>query len=310
LPKIPAVEKGWLVRQKIYNDAPVGTQGIALNQRDPVLKDVKVRKALQFLLDREKMIRTLAYNEYRPLYSYYQGGEYQNPGNEKIKYDPEEAFELLKEAGYTKRGSDGILVKGEERLSVSLGYSNALFEKYLTTYVEDCKKVGVEIKLVRENRETAWKNLMDRKFQSFTMAWGALVFPNPETSFAGSLADQNDNNNITGVKIPRCDELFKAYDVAFTQDERRKIIREIDGLVYKDFPYVLFWYQPCQRVLYWNKYGMPEFGFHRTSEWEDAFGTWWVDPAKEKALEAARAADKTLSIPPLEVKGWEKKAAK
>jgi len=308
LPKIPAVEKGWLVRQKIYNDAPVGTQGIALNQRKAPLNDLNVRKALQYLMDREKMIRTLAYNEYKPLDSYYQGGEYQNPGNEKIRFNQKKAFALLNEAGYTTRGADGILVKGDERLSITVSYYNPVFEKYLTTFTEDCKKVGVEIKLELVNPETSWKNLMDRKFQSVMIAWGALVFPNPETSFKGSLAEVNDNNNITGVNIAKCDELFKAYDVAFTQEERRKIVREIDGLVYKDHPYVLLWYQPCQRVLYWNKFGMPDYGFHRTLEWEDAFASWWLDPEKEAALDAARKADKSLTPPPLEIKVWEQKA--
>ena len=40
------------------------------------------------------------------------------------------------------------------------------------------------------------------------MAWGGLLFPNPETSFASSLADVPDNNNITGFKDARVDELL------------------------------------------------------------------------------------------------------
>lgn len=309
LPKIPAVQKGWLIRQKIYNDGPAGTTGIALNQRQKPLDDVRVRKALQLLLDRDTLIRTLAYNEYRPLDSYHQSVEYANPGNEKLRYKPQEAFNLLREAGFAERGPDGILKKGEDRLSINIVYYSKAYEKFLTSYQESCKKVGVEIKLELSNPETTWKNLMERKFQAVMIAWGGLVFPNPETSFHSQLADKNDNNNITGVKLPAMDELFKKYDVAFTQEERRNLIREIDGLVYKDHPYVLFWYMPCQRVLYWNKFGVPEYGLHRTLEWEDAFATWWVDPAKEAALAEAKAADKSIvPIPPLENKFWEKKA--
>jgi hypothetical protein len=60
-----------------------------------------------------------------------------------------------------------------------------------------------------------------------------------------------------------------------------------------------------QRVLYWNKFGMPEFGFQRTQEWENAFSVWWVDPEKEKALRDARRNNASLPRPPLEIRYWE-----
>ena len=39
---------------------------------------------------------------------------------------------------------------------------------------------------------------------------GGLLFPNPETSFHSMLADQKNNNNITGFKNARVDELLQA----------------------------------------------------------------------------------------------------
>ena len=119
-----------------------------------------------------------------------------------------------------------MLVKDGKRMTLQLTYHNDQFEKYLTSYQEACSKVGVEIQLQQTTPETLWKNLMERNFQMAMIAWGALVFPNPETSFSSQLADQNDNNNITGFANSRCDELFKQYDVAFTQEERRNIIPE------------------------------------------------------------------------------------
>src|SRR5206468_2479301 len=76
LPEVPAVQKGWLVRQKIFNDAPNTLVGFALNQRNPPLDSVQVREALQYLYDRETLIAKLAYGEYKPTDSYYPGGEY------------------------------------------------------------------------------------------------------------------------------------------------------------------------------------------------------------------------------------------
>jgi microcin C transport system substrate-binding protein len=307
LPQVPAVKQGWLVRQKIFNDAPNGVSGFALNAREAPLDDVRVRKALQYLYDRKTLIEKLAYNEYVPSDSYFAGSQYASPKNEAIEYSPEKAVALLKEAGWTERGPDGVLKKDGKRLSLKLSWYSPAKEKYLTSFKESCASAGVEILLDRTNPETMWKNLMERKFQMVSIGWGGLIFPNPETSFHSKLADMDDNNNITGFKNERCDELFKKYDLAFSQQERVEIIQEVDHIAYNDHPYVLEWYQPCQRVLYWNKFGMPDYGFHRTSEWEDAFATWWVDPAKDKALKDARRNSKSLPVPPLEVHAWEKK---
>ncbi len=307
LPAADSVKKNWLVRQKVYNAAPNGTGGFAINMRNAPLDDVRLRKALQYLYDRDTLIETLAFNEYTPLNSYYAGGPYENPENEKIGYDQKAAVALLEEAGWTEIGGDGIRTKDGKRLSLKLAWYSDSQEKFLTSFKETCEKVGVEIVLDRTNPETLWKNFMAREFQMASIQWGALVFPNPETSFKSELADVDDTNNITGFKSERCDELFKEYDVAFSQEERVRIIQEIDGLVYEQHPYVLSWYQPCQRVMYWNKFGMPEYGFHRVLEWEDAFATWWLDPEKKKALDKARKAGDKLPAEPLEIRYWEKK---
>jgi hypothetical protein len=62
--------------------------------------------------------------------------------------------------------------------------------------------------------------------------------------------------------------------------------------------------------LFWNKFGIPNYGLHRTLEWEDAFASWWIDPEKSKALKQARREDTKLSSPPLELHYWEQQKAK
>ncbi len=307
LPEVDSVKNNWLVRQKVFNSAPNGVSGYALNMRKAPLDDVRVRKALQLLLDRKTLIEKLAYNEYTPTNSFYAGGPYESPENEKVGYDPGKAKELLAEAGWKETGPDGVLLKDGKRMSLNMLWYSPLSEKYLTSFQESCKSVGVEIKLERTQPETMWKTLMERKFEMATMAWGALVFPNPETSLESSLADKENTNNICGFKSERCDELFKEYDVAFNQEDRVRIIQEIDKIVTAQHTYVLHWYQPCQRVLYWNKFGMPDYGFHKVLEWEDAFATWWIDPDKKRALANARKNKTALPKVPLEVHYWDEK---
>jgi microcin C transport system substrate-binding protein len=126
-------------------------------------------------------------------------------------------------------------------------------------------------------------------------AWGAIIFPNPESSWHSKYADQKDTNNVTAFADPEVDKLIEEYDKEYDVNRRIELMREIDGLVYNQFPYVLEWYLPAQRVLYRNKYGMPEWGVPRTVDSSQMHMIWWVDPDLEKQLDAARA-DKTLTM--------------
>ena len=123
------------------------------------------------------------------------------------------------------------------------------------------------------------------------------MIPNPETSYGGHLADLVDNNNITSFKNDRVDELCKAYDEEYEVDRRREIVREIDGIIYAKMPYILAWYNPAQRMLYWNKFSQPPWGAMRTNDSDALPYTWWVDPAKEARLEECRA-DPTQTMDP------------
>ena len=137
IPKIDAVERGLLVMKKLYTDAPIGVGGIAINTQKPPLDDVRIRKALQLLMNRELMIEKLFFNEYEPLTSYYQGGTYENPDNPLLGYDPVGAVELLEEAGWTEKNAELYRVKGGQELRFELSYASPLSEPSLTLFQDD-----------------------------------------------------------------------------------------------------------------------------------------------------------------------------
>lgn len=306
----PSVQKNWVIRRKFFTQAPNGVQGFAFNLRVPPVDDVRVRRALSYLYDRITLVDKFAFGEYEPIDSFYPGAPYANPDNEVIRYNPEKAVQLLAEAGWKERGPDGILVKDGKRLSLKIQYQTPGLEKYFTSLQESCKKVGVEIVLDLTTPETLWKNAQERKFQILSMAWGASPQPNPETIFHSALADKEGSNNIVGFKNPEVDKLIEEYNQEFDVAKRIEILKKIDGLVCAEHPYSFAWYMPSQRVMYWDKFGMPEFGLHRYMEFDDAFPTWWVDPEKEKRLKEARRANQALEPTPIEHRYWQEQDQK
>ncbi len=301
---MPAVEKGHLVRQKVYTKYPQGFQGAALNMRDPPLNDLRVRLALAHLYDRTTMLDKFAYNEYVQLSSYFPGSDGENQENQLVAYDPEKAVQLLSDAGWTERGPDGILVKDGKRLSIKYHYMSPVFEKYLTVFKEACKQAGVEVNLERLDPATRWSNMQDRKFQMTSAPWGAILFPNPRTSWHSSQSEKTGSNNVTGLKSDEADRLIEAYDAEFDKDKRNELLRQLDAEIFRHHPYVLDWYAPSQRLLYWNKFGTPDTVLLKYHEWDDVFSLWWVDPEKKKLLEDAEQTGAKLEIPEAEVKPW------
>ncbi|HUR32151.1 MAG TPA: extracellular solute-binding protein [Vicinamibacterales bacterium] len=299
------VQRGLIQKRKIFNDSPSGFSGIAFNTRKEPFSDIRVRKALTLLQNRDELIKKLFFNEYVPLNSYHAGGIYENKNNPKNLYDQQAALALLAEAGWKDRDGQGRLVKNGQPLTLELLYSGKGSEAWMTVYQEELRKVGIALNLRLVTPETLFKLVMDRNFTMVSMAWGALLFPNPETSFGSALADQNNNNNITGFKDKRVDELLTQYDQEFDQKKRAAIIQEVDGIVANSYQYLLGWDAPFQRIAYWNKFGQPEGYLTRVGDYRDIPSLWWIDAAKEADLRRAMGdASVKLPVGETEVRYW------
>lgn len=301
--EVDAVQRGLLVRNKIFNDAPKGTSGMAINTQRPPLDDRRVRLALNHLYNRELLIEKHMYKEYERLKSHWPGGAYENRNNEMIDYDPFRAVELLEEAGWTEEDSDGIRVKDGKRLEFTIDYNSQGLEKYYTVYQENCKKAGIAIDLNFMTSTARWKNMREKKFDLSSTAWGALIIANPESSWHSQYADKVDTNNVTSFADPRVDELCKQYDEEYDPAKRIELVKQIDAIVSAAHPYVMGWYLPCERSIFWNKFGMPEWGTTRCWDDKNMHFCWWIDPEKEAELERAKA-DKSLTMDPGPVENY------
>lgn len=282
-----SVQRGLIQKRRVFNTAPRGFSGFAYNTRVAPFNDISVRKALTLLLNRRQIIEKLMYNQFEPLNSFFAGSQYENPNNPKNEYDPQQALKLLADAGWKTRDSQGRLVKDGVPLQIELTYHSQTLEPQLTVYQEDLRKVGINLNLRLVTFETKVQLMQDRKFQMVEVIYGALLFPNPETSFHSSLADKNNNNNITGFKDPRVDQICAEYDKMFNVEDRVKAIREIDGIVANSYHYTLFWTAPYVRIAFWNKFGTPPGYFGPIGGAESVTTMWWHDSGKEAKVQAA-----------------------
>lgn len=304
---MPQLANGWIQKRKVYTHRPIGVSGIAFNIRKPPFDDIRVRKAIGYLYNREKMMDKLFFNEYEYLDSFYPNSPYENPDNPKIRFNPEKAVELLEEAGWLQKNRDpeGWLIKDGKRFELSLNYTQKSFERIYTIFQEDLRDVGIKLNLKQVTWATDIKEVGERNFEMSSRAYGGILFPNPESSMHSKFADQNNNNNIWGFKNARVDEICDQYPLTFDPQERIKAVREIDGIACNDHLYALGWFAAHTRLLYWNKFGMPDYILAKTSDQRSIVSLWWYDEAKDKTLQDARAKKIKLEAGPEIVRWWD-----
>ena len=288
---------GWIQKKRIHSSSPAGTWGYAFNMRKWPFDDKRLRYAFSYLYDREKFNREILYNEYTPINSLYSGSEYENPNNLKYEFNPAKAVELLREAGYKDRNSEGFLIHEETGRVLSFTLEVNKSSDYRVTPMQQIlREYGVDMQIKFIDRTTRWKNLMDRNFTIDFMAWGGLVYPNPETSLKSSLADQKNNNNVSGFKSDRVDELLPLYDTEFDHEKRVAIIQEIDSIVVESrYAALGLSREPPIRLLFWNKFGYPDYMLSKYGgRMEDILYHWWFDD--EKAIKLKDAMDSNSKL--------------
>lgn len=299
----PAVKNNWVVRQEIFNRDPRAFQGFALNLRRPIFQDLRVRQALQVLLNRELMLEKLMFNQYYLLNSYtpslYPGGV--NPAFPVAAFDPSRARALLKEAGWVV-GPDGVLAKDGQPFRLTFLHYDGSEMRHLNIFLQDLKSVGIDAKVDVVSRASFTKRVDNHDFDLIWANWGASRLMDPEAMWSSKTADEIASINYPGVKDPEIDRLIALQKTEFDGEKRAAINRQIDDRLVALAPYVLLWQSGKTNLLYWNKFGTPPTVLPKYGNESAALVYWWYDPARAAALDEARRTDTALPPQPAEIR--------
>jgi microcin C transport system substrate-binding protein len=294
----------WLVKQKVFNQNPVGFQGFAMNSRRPPFNDLRVRKALCHLLNRERMNATLMYNQYFLHRSYFEDlYDARHPcPNPLMTFDREKARLLLAEAGWKANPRTGLLEKDGKPFAFRFLNRDASSEKFLSIFAEDLRAVGIEMHIEQKDWASWTRDMDEFNYDMTWAAWGASVFKDPEGMWSSGEADRKGGINITGFKNDAVDRLIEKQKSIFDAQERHAICREIDRIVYAEHPYILLWNINYTRLLYWNKFGTPPTLLGKYGNESAAYWLWWHDDDNASDLKQAIKDNSDLPARPPEVR--------
>lgn len=137
------------------------TRNIILNAASPILKDIKVREAIAYAIDKEAISSGLTFgNEVAATKLFPEGTPYTDTQlNVTRTFDKEKAESLLDQAGWKMNETTGIREKEGEPLNITFTYDsgNAMNHDLATVILSQLAEVGINVTTTGQDMMTWWK---------------------------------------------------------------------------------------------------------------------------------------------------------
>jgi peptide/nickel transport system substrate-binding protein len=214
----------------------LGITYLNINNSDPILSDVKVRRAIAMLIDRKTIAETIYEGMDQPGVSSLLPGTWWYTDTVKgIDYDPAKAQQLLAEAGWTTKGPDGILVKDGKPLRLRLTTYNDPNRMQVAQFLADSfKKAGIAADVGISECAPFNAEVMASKHQLAIIGWLLLV--DPDRAFYRQFAPDGDAN-WEKYTNPKVTELLTQARTITDRDKRAALYAEAAQIIVNDAPY-------------------------------------------------------------------------
>ena len=219
---------------------------VDFNCEDPILKDVRVRQAIQFAIDRNVISREVYADLWKPA----QGDispalpAWYNPKvAELVRQDLTEAARLLDEAGW-KLGADNLRFKNGQKLSLSISTTAGRTQREQAEEVlqQQLRQVGIELTIQNHNATAFFapyeqNGVLKRgKFQLAMYAWITSPDPNKKSLYHSSQIPPPEGQNHTRYRSPKLDALIDEGLRTLEYSKRKAIYDDIQILLATDVP--------------------------------------------------------------------------
>jgi microcin C transport system substrate-binding protein len=316
--EFPAVRDGQVIKREFTHRLPTGMQGYAMNTRRPVFADARVRQAIGLLFDFEWANKNLFYGAYTRTTSYFsnsplastglpEGDELRLLEPYRAELPPElftqpftlpvtdgsgnnreqlrQALDLLRQAGWRVKDRKLVGPQGQP-LQFTILLDDPSLERVALPYVQNMQKIGIEAN-VRTVDPAQFQHLTDDFDFDMTM----MIYPQGDIpgnelrdywSCAASKAQ--GSNNVAGICDPAIDAMIEKIVAAQDRTTLATAAHALDRILLWRWYLVPNWDSRTFRIAWWDRFGHPDKPLREGFN----FDTWWVDPAKAAATDAAR----------------------
>ncbi len=214
---------------------------VGINLRDPVLKDVRVRRALSHAVDRDAIVTYLRRGLASPAVGILPPMSWAfAPDVAAFPFDPAAAGRLLDEAGY--RDPDGA--GPAPRLHLTLKVSSTEFNRLQSSVLQqDFARVGVDLDVRTYEFATLYADVLKGNFQLFTLQWVGVSDPDMLRRVFHSRQMPPTGFNRGFFSDPHVDALIDEATSSTDDARRRLLYTEAQRAIADAVPYLSLWYK-------------------------------------------------------------------
>jgi peptide/nickel transport system substrate-binding protein len=216
---------------------------INLNTADPILSDIRVRKALAHLVPREEILNTifqgigaLANGPIPPgMWAY-------DPDIQAPDYDPERAAELLDEAGWAIDPADGIRKKDGEPLALTVRtHSEDPDRRQIIEVLQaEFSQAGIQADTNVVEWPTYFNDIQNGNYQVGVIGW--LNLTNPDRAMFRPFTIDGPAN-YGSYENAEVDRLIRQARETLDQDEAKELYQQAARIIVDEVPYIFLQYQ-------------------------------------------------------------------
>lgn len=245
LDQVLAFEKRGLPTFKITYKPGLFFEHIDLNLDNPVLADVRLRRALLHAVDREAISQQLfdgrqpvAHNGVSPL------DPVHVPGYATYGFDPALAARLLDEAGW-RAGPGGIRRNAAgDRLTLEIATTAGNRSRELLQQVLQAqwRQAGIEVRIANEPARVLFgQSLSQRRFKGMALfAWLSSPENIPRTLYHSTMIPTAENNwagqNFTGYHTAAMDQVLDDLETVCEPEARKNLWATLQARYAEDLP--------------------------------------------------------------------------
>ncbi len=218
---------------------------LMMNNRDPILKDLRVRRAIAYAIDRERVLRSklggravMSTGILPPDHWAYNGEV------TRYRHDPARARALLDEAGYPDPDGPGP----RPRMRLVYKTSSDQFRRALArVWASQLGEVGIEVEVQSFEQQTFFTDIKKGRYQLASMQTSPITEPDFLFTFFHSSRipsdkDPNTHNRWRYVNR-RVDELTELGRRTLDKAERKKTYAEVQAILASEVPVIPLWHE-------------------------------------------------------------------
>jgi peptide/nickel transport system substrate-binding protein len=210
---------------------------LAMNLRDPVLRDVRVRQAIAYAIDRDPLIQYLWRDQARPANSVLPPQHWAYDSNvPTYEHNPQKARELLDAAGYP--------LKNGVRFHLTMKTSQEESTRLLAAVLQQqLREVGIALDIRSFEFATFFADVQKGAFQLYSLRWiGGNQDPDIFEYVFESSSIPPKRANRGFYSNPQIDALLAQGRKEIDQKKRKQIYFEVQQILARDLPYINLWY--------------------------------------------------------------------